>query len=91
MTKAEKAELDKVVSRGCIVCEKWHNTYSPAEAHHVRKGQGTGRRAGNDMVIPLCPQHHRIGGYGVAYHAGAKAFAEKYADELTLLEMVKEQ
>lgn len=81
--------LNKVANLGCIVCRLYYNLDTPAEIHHIRTGQGIGRRASDEEAIPLCPKHHRNGGYGVAYHAGKKGFEEKYGLELELLEEVK--
>lgn len=84
MTKAEREHIAKVVELGCIACSEFGIEGSPAEAHHI--GNGTmGKRAGNYEVIPLCPSHHRLGGHGVAVHAGRKAFESNYGAEKELL------
>jgi hypothetical protein len=77
--------LTRVAALGCIICER------PAEIHHIRTGQGKGQRAGDDQVLPLCPDHHRHGGYGVAIHAGRIAWECVYGTELELLDKVKER
>lgn len=74
----EKQYYSKVAELGCIICKM------PAEVHHIRKGAGIGRKSKD--IIPLCPLHHRIGGYGVAYHAGRLAFESNFGDEKFLLE-----
>lgn len=84
-TKAEKLHFEKLVNIGCIVCIKEGYGYSQPEIHHLRTGAGGGQKSKD--TIPLCPQHHRIGGYGVAIHAGQKAFESKYGTELELLEL----
>lgn len=84
MTKAEKRHLDSVANLGCIICE------SPCEIHHIRTGQGH-KRATNFEVIPLCPTHHRNGGYGVAIHAGIKGFESSFGTELSLLSKTHER
>jgi hypothetical protein len=33
--------------------------------------------------------HHQHGGYGVAFHAGKKAFEERFGTETELLEWLK--
>ena len=83
MTKSEKEHLSKVASIGCIICRM------PAEIHHIRSGMGLGQRNSNFNAIPLCANHHRNGGYGIAFHAGRKAFEQKFGTELELLEKVK--
>ena len=80
MTKAERAYFNKVVELGCIVCRM------PAEIHHLRTGAGMGMKSKD--VIPLCPNHHRNGGHGVAIHAGRLQFEKNFGTELELLERV---
>jgi hypothetical protein len=83
MTKAEKQHLDNVASLGCIICRR------PAEIHHIRKGAGMAMKSSHFDAIPLCPDHHRNGGYGTAIHAGQKAFEEKFGTEEELLQKVR--
>jgi hypothetical protein len=82
MTKAEKLYLSKVAELGCMICKR------PAEIHHIRTGQGH-MRAKHDQVIPLCHEHHRTGGYGVAIHAGIKGWEANFGSEIEMLEKVK--
>lgn len=89
MNKAERAHLDKVARIGCIVCIRLGYGESPAEIHHPRKGAGMGQRASHYDAIPLCPSHHRTGGYGVAIHAGQKEFERLYGTEAALLDEVR--
>ena len=87
MTKATKAEREhyaRIVEMGCIVCVELGHGETPAEIHHI--GNGTmSKRAGNYEVIGLCHVHHRTGGYGVAVHAGRKAFEANFGTEQELL------
>lgn len=77
MTKQERQHYDKLFNLGCIACYHLGYGYSFPEIHHVRHGAGIGRRSEFDKTIPLCPHHHRLGGYGVAYHAGRIAFEQR--------------
>jgi hypothetical protein len=81
-TKAEKEHLNRVAELGCLIC------HQPAEIHHLRTGMGMSQRNSNFNVIPLCPLHHRTGGYGTAIHAGIKAFEKNFGTESQLLERV---
>lgn len=81
--KDEKEYLNRVASLGCIICG------SPAEIHHLRTNMGLGMRNDYKNTIPLCPSHHRTGGYKVAYHAGRLAFESQFGTETELLEKVK--
>jgi len=87
-TKAEKNHLERVVALGCIVCKSLGYEDIPAEIHHCSKGTGLAVRADNYHVIPLCALHHRLGGYGVAIHAGRKTWEQKYGTESDLLAQV---
>ena len=88
MTKAEKLHRDKTARLGCIVCLNNGHEGTPAELHHLRNGQGMGQRASEFEVLPLCPYHHRHGGYGNAIHAGQEAWERKNGLERDLLEQV---
>lgn len=68
MDKRERYE--KLIEIGCILCQERWGIYTPAEIHHLRSMGSAGKRASWEQTIPLCPAHHRTGGYGVAYHAG---------------------
>lgn len=73
--KAERVHMGRVAELGCLICRR------PAECHHILHGAGMGQRAGNYEVIPLCPDHHRNGGHGVAIHAGILTWEDKYGTE----------
>lgn len=90
MTKAEQAHLNAVSNLGCIVCRLYLGVFSPCHIHHIRQGMGMGQRNTNYMVLGLCPPHHQTGGYGVAFHAGKKAFEENFGNELELWEKQNE-
>ena len=71
-TKKEKAHYERLSEMGCIICRM------PAEVHHTRFSAGMGTRGGAFLSIPLCPDHHRTGGSGVAIHAGQRTFDTIY-------------
>lgn len=74
MTKDERNHYDRISQHGCIACIVTGNGFSPTEIHHIRTGTGAGRKSHWSKAIGLCPLHHRLGGHGVAIHAGIKAF-----------------
>ncbi|MGC4125041.1 Ref family recombination enhancement nuclease [Enterobacter sp.] len=86
--KAEKLHLFRVAGLGCIVCKNLGHEDTPAEIHHIRTGCGTGQRADNFCVIPLCHIHHRTGGHGVAVHAGRQTWENNFGTETELLVQV---
>lgn len=88
MTKDEKRHLNRVAGLGCIVCRNIGYGKTPAEIHHIRSGQGMAQRADHCETIPLCPHHHRLGGYGEAVHAGRRRWEKNYGTERELLAQV---
>lgn len=88
MNLNERKHYDKLTQMGCIVCKNLSYGYSAPHIHHIRHGAGIGRKNPYWKAIPLCPNHHLNGGYGVAIHAGQKAFEQAYGSEEQLLEQV---
>ena len=89
MTKAERDHISRVVAMGCAVCKYGLNIEdTPAEAHHIRAGTGK-MRASHYEVIPLCPQHHRLG-LNAIHVMGVRAW-ERYWQftEADLLEKIQ--
>jgi hypothetical protein len=86
--KAEREHMGIVAGLCCVVCRNLRFGESPAEVHHVRFLAGGGQRSGNLDTIPLCPMHHRLGGYGVAFHAGPEIWQWKFGTEEALLAQV---
>ena len=85
MSAAGARHMGRVARLGCVVCRNLGHGESPAEVHHIREGQGLSQRASDYLVCPLCPIHHRLGGIGVAFHAGQESFERMYGSELELL------
>ena len=90
MRIADKKRLDKLVSLGCVVCKKEIMVFADAEIHHLRDGRGVGQKKDHSKTIPLCPMHHRIGGHGIAFHAGQAEWESRHGRETSLLEEVDE-
>lgn len=84
-SKSEKRWLSDVASLGCVVCRNAGYGASPAEVHHSRAGVGKGQKAHYSKTIPLCPLHHRTGGYGVAFHSGPEEFERRYGSQSELV------
>lgn len=91
MNAEEKRHVARAVALGCIVCRNLGYGETPAEAHHVRYLGSMGKRAPHKAILGLCPSHHRTGGRGVAYHAGAKAFESLYGTERELLKQTYDE
>jgi hypothetical protein len=85
VNKDEKRHYDKLAQLGCIVCRREGWGYSAPHIHHIRTGAGIGRKNHWSLAIPLCPNHHQHGGYGIALHAGQKEFEKKFGTEAELL------
>jgi hypothetical protein len=90
-TKAEREHMGVVAGLACIVCRNLGFGESPAEVHHVRYLAGGGQRSGNLDTIPLCPLHHRLGGWGIAFHAGPEEFERRYGTEAELLKQTRRE
>jgi hypothetical protein len=70
-TAADRRHFERVVPLGCIICGTRH------EIHHLT-GAGIELKARKDEVTPLCPMHHRTGGYGVGVRAGKAAWERRF-------------
>ena len=90
MKKSDSDHLERVASIGCIACRKIGYEDTPAEIHHIRDGKGKGQRANHREAIPLCPHHHRNGGFGEAFHGGKNTWQERFGTERELLAEVNE-
>ena len=88
MTKKEKQRMKALTDIGCIVCKRETMMYKEPEIHHLRYGRGIGHKKDHFMTIPLCPEHHRIGGYGTALHMGQAEWERRHGTELELLHAV---
>jgi hypothetical protein len=86
MNKDERKHYEKLFQIGCIVCRNLGFGYSAPHIHHIRHGAGMARKSHWSLAIPLCPNHHQNGGYGIALHAGQKTFEKKYGTESKLLQ-----
>jgi|SRR5210317_1061902 len=85
-TKEEKKHYSRLHELGCIVCKNEGLGYTEPCIHHIRHGAGMGMKSHWSKAIPLCPMHHQHGGYGIAIHAGEKAFERRFGTEEELLE-----
>lgn len=90
-TKAEREHMDRVARMGCVVCRNLGYGPTPCEIHHPRFLAGGGQRASHMDAMGLCPQHHRLGAHGVAYHAGPEEFERRYGTEAQLLEQTRRE
>ena len=87
-TAADKRHFTNVVALGCIACKNLGHDDTPCEVHHIYSG-ALGKKASNDEVIPLCPIHHRTGGYRIAVHSGRDTWEGIHGTEKELLEQVR--
>ena len=75
-TRTEKEYMDRVAQLTCAACGE-HGV----QIHHIRNGT-MGKRSGNALVIPLCPECH-TGGFSI--HMTPKEFQGLYGSELEML------
>ena len=78
--------MSKVADLGCIVCINEFNLNSPAAIHHIN---GRTKEGCHFEILPLCPNHHQHGGYGVALHAGRAEWERLYGTQENLLKLVR--
>ena len=76
MTKDERRHYARIADLGCVVCLLQGYGHSPCEINHIRTGAGLGQKSHWSKAIGLCPTHHRLGGHGIAIHAGVEAFED---------------
>jgi hypothetical protein len=86
MNKNDKIRNNKIAELGCSLCRHQGNEGTPAELHHIRRGNIPRTQA---PVIGLCTYHHR--GSNTSIHGmGRKRFEREYAiTEEELLEQTK--
>ena len=88
-TAEERRWLDRVASLGCIVCKVHHETFSPAEIHHL---DGKTKPDAHLMVLPLCHLHHRSGRddeFATSRHPYRVRWEARYGTEEHLLSIVR--
>lgn len=89
--KQRKKRFAALAQIGCIVCRNEGLGDTPAEIHHLKGYQysSMGKRASDQVSIPLCPIHHRHGGHGqVGYHQSPDRFESRYGTQAELLDQV---
>lgn len=75
--------LALITEYGCMVCRM------PAVIHHLRGlefGTGTGKKATDELTIPLCPRHH-TGDQGI-HVIGQKTWESKHGTQRELLQKI---
>ena len=86
VTKHEKQIYRRTAELGCSLCRHQGNEGTPAELHHIRRGNIPRSQA---PVIPLCIYHHR-GSNTSIHEMGRKRFEREYAiTEEELLEQTE--
>ena len=81
-TRADREHEAAVAALGCCLCG------GEAELHHVRR-DGMPRHLA--PVVGLCPYHHRLGGQGVAVHAGRESWEREHGPEQAWVVWTNEQ
>ena len=86
VTKVEKEKYKRIAELGCSLCRHQGNEGTPAELHHIRRGNIPRTQA---PVIGLCPYHHRESNTSI-HGMGRKRFEREYAiTEEELLEQTE--
>lgn len=88
MNKAEREHIEAVKNLGCYACLKIGYETPDVQIHHIRSGIGKGQRATHFQTIPLCPIHHLLGEFGVAFHSGPREWQKNFGNELDIVEEI---
>ena len=83
--KAEQDYFDKVRDSGCIICDIFHNTYTPGVPHHL---DGKTKPGAHYKTICLCWNHHQSNDSNPAYesvHGNKTRFEKRYMTQDELL------
>jgi hypothetical protein len=88
MNAQHKRRMNALSRIGCVVCRMESGVHTPPEIHHLRDMLGVGQKRNHDRTIPLCANHHRLGGYGIARHEGLDEWEKRHGRETELLDMV---
>ncbi len=84
-TAAQKRYFTRVAELGCMICK------APAEIHH-RTGAGMGQKSDNKDVMPLCPDHHRLGmNDKLAIHNGVETWEAKHGTQDYWIQWTQDQ
>ena len=81
--KPDPAYLARVRELPCCVCEAFGEPQrTPTTAHHVIHDRFSQRKTPDRMAIPLCADHHQIGGNGkLALHAEPSKWKRLYGPD----------
>ena len=79
----DPAYLARVRELPCVVCDaSGEMQYTPTTAHHVIHGRFSQRKTPDRMAIPLCADHHQLGGNGkAALHANPALWKRLYGED----------
>jgi len=96
--KAPKAHKDpaylaRVAELPCIVCEAYGEPQrTPTTVHHVIHGRFSQRKTPDRMAIPLCADHHQLGGNGkVALHNEPTKWKRLYGEDHTYTAIIQDR
>lgn len=96
--KAPKAHKDpaylaRVAELTCIVCEAYGEPQrTPTTVHHVIHGRFSQRKTPDRMAIPLCADHHQLGGNGkVALHNEPTKWKRLYGEDHTYTAIIQDR
>ena len=81
----DPAYLARVRTLSCVICEAFGEPQmTPTTAHHVIHGRFSQRKTPDRMAVPLCADHHQIGGNGkVALHSEPTRWKRLYGEDHT--------
>jgi hypothetical protein len=85
--------LARVAELPCIVCEAYGEPQrTRTTVHHVIHGRGGNRKTPDRMAIPLCADHHLLGGNGkLALHSEPTKWKRLYGEDHTYTAILQDR
>lgn len=89
----DPAYLARVRQERCIICESFGEVqYTPTTAHHPIHGRFSQRKTPDRMALPICADHHQLGGNGkVAIHAEPTKWKRLYGEDYEYVAVIQDR
>lgn len=91
--KPNPGYMARVASLPCCVCEAFgEQQQTRTTVHHVIHGRFSQRKVPDEMTIPLCADHHQLGGNGkVALHNEPTKWKRLYGEDHTYTAIIQDR
>jgi len=91
--KPDPEYLARVRGLPCCICAAFGEPQmTPTTAHHVIHGRFSQRKTPDRMAIPLCADHHQLGGNGkLALHSEPTKWKRLYGEDHTYTAIIQDR